>query len=388
MNTMLKKSVAIFATAAILASTSAVTAFAEEAKKEPTGNYDKVVWVGAKDVKAKKDSGDYDTLMKTETYPYVGTYSGGKIAVAVLKKEDAADEAAFVKLFENGKLNQDKAKAAKNLATAKYKDGQITVTAGKAPGSVYVWVYETKKDGKNTIVVNATNLKTGAGKASTESGSATVKPAKEEFTVKAAMTSPQFIVKPASGSVTGITAPTVTDGSVAGTIAKGDKAVNLALKAEAEKATIYIADKTVAASKDNTFTILKEEKTKYDESVITLSSEAKVVWDGEAKAFKLADITAKGAGKTTINIQNDQSGKILKVNVVVTKWAKVTGPDSVKMTVGGEAKAMSSSGTYVAPKTKVSFDKKVKIGSKEYDVGKQVQITADTVVEEVKATQS
>lgn len=383
MSTLLKKSVALFATAAILATTS-VTAFAEE-KVEPTGNYDKVVWIGAKDVKAKKGTGDYDTLMKSESFAHVANYSGGKIGVAVVKKATASDEAAFVKLFdEKGKLDSAKAKEGKDLASAKYKDGVVTVTAGKNPGEVDVWVYETKKvDGKMTVV-NASNLATGAGQSMNKTGSATVKPTKYEFTVKAAVTGPQFVIKPASGDVQGIKAPTDTDKNI-GTIEKGAKTVELAIKADAEKATIYIADKKVEASKDNTWTILAEDKTKYNADVITLDSSAKVSYDSGTKAFKLENITAKGEGKTTINIQNDQSGKILKVNVVVTKWCKVSGDSAIKMTVNGTAASMSSSGTYVAPKTKVTFDKKVKVDGKEYEAGKAVTITKDTTVEEVKA---
>lgn len=385
MSTLLKKSVALFATAAILASTS-VTAFAADEKVEPTGNYDKVVWIGAKDVKAKKGTGDYDTLMKSESFAHVASYSGGKIGVAVVKKATASDEAAFVKLFDDkGKLDQAKAKEGKDLASAKYKDGVVTVTAGKNPGEVDVWVYETKKvDGKMTVV-NASNLATGAGQSMNKTGSATVKPTKYEFTVKAAVTGPQFVIKPASGDVQGIKAPTDTDKNI-GTIEKGDKTVALAIKADAEKATIYIADKKVEASKDNTWTILAEDKTKYDAAIITLDSSAKVSYDSGTKAFKLENITAKGEGKTTINIQNDQSGKVLKVPVVVTKWIKVSGDSAIKMSVdGGTAASMSSSGTYVAPKSKVTFDKKVKVDGKEYEAGKAVTITKDTTVEEVKA---
>lgn len=380
MSTLLKKSVALFATAAILASTS-VTAFAEE-KTEPTGNYDKVVWIGAKDVKAKKGSGDYDTLMKSESFAHVANYSGGKIGVAVVKKGTASDETAFVKLFdEKGKLDATKAKEGKDLASAKYKEGVVTVTAGRVPGDVDVWVYETKKvDGKMTVV-NSSTLATGAGKP----GSATVKPVKYEFTAKAAVTGPQFVIKPASGDVQGIKAPTDTEKN-AGTIEKGAKTVELAIKADAEKATIFIADKKVEASKDNTWTILTDDKTKYNVDVITLDSSAKVSYDSSAKAFKLENITAKGEGKTTINIQNDQSGKVLKVPVVVTKWIKVSGDSAIKMSVGGGTAASMSSGTYVAPNSKVTFDKKVKVDGKEYAAGKAVTITKDTTVEEVKTT--
>ncbi len=385
MSTLLKKSVALFATAAILASTS-VTAFAEE-KTEPTGNYDMVVWIGAKDVKAKKGSGDYDTLMKSESFAHVANYSGGKIGVAVVKKGTASDEAAFVKLFdEKGKLDATKAKEGKDLASAKYKEGVVTVTAGRVPGDVDVWVYETKKvDGKMTVV-NSSTLATGAGKSMNTSGSATVKPVKYEFTAKAAVTGPQFVIKSASGDVQGIKAPTDTEKN-AGTIEKGAKTVELAIKADAEKATIFIADKKVEASKDNTWTILTDDKTKYNADVITLEPSAKVSYDSSAKAFKLENITAKGKGKTTINIQNDQSGKVLKVPVVVTKWIKVSGDSAIKMSVdGGTAASISSSGTYVAPKSKVTFDKKVKVDGKEYEAGKAVTITKDTTVEEVKTT--
>lgn len=377
MSKLFKKSVALFATAAILATTS-VTAFAEA--KAPAGNTDTIVWVGAKDVKAKKGTDEFDTLMKTEVFTHVGNYSGGKIGVAVLKKgTDATTVADFVKLFDDkGKFSAEKAKEGKNYASAKYKEGQITVSAGKTPGDVEIWVYETKKvDGKMKVMNESVPSGTGADPTGVK-----VEPKKYDFTVKASVTSPQFVLDPK-----GVTAPT-GKGTLAGTIAKGDKTVELAIKASAEKKTIYIADKSVEAAADakgNTWTILTTDKAKYDDAVITLATDAKVAYDSESKAFKL-DITAKGEGKTTLNIQNDQSGKILKVNVVVTKWVKVTGPSAVKMAVnGGTAAEMSSDGTYVAPKSKVTFDKTVKVDGKEYAAGKAVTITKETKVEEVKA---
>lgn len=382
MNTMLKKSLAVFASAAILATTS-VTAFAEETKTEAATNYDAVVWIGAKDVKAKKGTGDFDTLMKTEQVGYVGPYAGGKWQVAVVKKGAAGDANAFVELLdEKGKLAKATADEGKKIASAKMKEGIITVTAGREGGEVDVWVYEIR----NKAVVNGT-VASGYMKSVNGTQGTEVKPQKiGTYTVKQAVTGPMFLVgKESSGNLTdtpdGITAPKDTTNGVA-TIAKGDKAVNLAIKGDAkQKATIYIADKKVEASKDNTWEILTDDKSKYDDKIVTPGT-VPTSLDSSSKTYKL-DLTAAGEGKTTVNIKNKESGKILKVNVVVTKWLKVTGDSAIKMTVDGTAAPMSSSGTYVAPKTKVTFDKKVKVDGKEYDAGKAVTITKDTVVEEV-----
>lgn len=386
MNTMLKKSLAVFASAAILATTS-VTAFAEEAKTEAATNYDAVVWIGAKDVKAKKGTGDFDTLMKTEQVGYVGPYAGGKQQVAVVKKDAASDASAFVKLLdEKGKLAKATADEGKKIASAKMKEGVITVTAGKEGGEVDVWVYEIR----NKAVVNGT-VASGYKKSVNGTDGTKVEPVKiGTYTVKQAVTGPMFLVgKESSGNLTdtpdGITAPKDTTNGVA-TIAKGDKAVNLAIKGDAkQKATIYIADKKVEASKDNTWEILTDDKSKYDDKIVTPGT-VPTSLDSSSKTYKL-ELTAAGEGKTTVNIKNKESGKILKVNVVVTKWLNVKASASgIKMTVeGGTAKDLSTSGEYVAPKTKVTFDKKVKVDGKEYDAGKAVTITKDTVVEEVKA---
>lgn len=387
MNTMLKKSLAVFASAAILATTG-VTAFAADEKTEAATNYDKVVWIGAKDVKAKKGSGDFDTLMKTESFGYVSNaYAGGKMQVAVIPKGTASDATAFAKLVVDGKLDKTTADNGKKIASAKLKDGVVTVTAGKEGGEVDVWIYEVK--GKQIVNGKVAN---GAGKSlyKGDSEGTEVKPVNAgTFTVKQAVTGPMFLVgKDSSGNLTekpdGITAPKNADTGVA-TIAKGDKAVNLAIKGDTkQKATIYIADKKVEASKDNTWEILTDDKSKYDDKVVTLGTIGTL--DSSSKTFKL-DLTAAGEGKTTVNIKNKESGKILKVNVVVTKWFSVKlGADStVKMTVDGKENALSSTATYVAPKTKVTFDKEVEIGGKKYAAGKAVTITADTEVKEVKA---
>ncbi len=384
MNTMLKKSLAVFASAAILATTS-VTAFAEETKTEAATNYDGIVWIGAKDVKAKKGTGDFDTLMKTEQVGYVGSYAGGKWQVAVVKKDAANNANAFVELLdEKGKLAKATADEGKKIASAKMKEGIITVTAGKEGGEVDVWVYEIR----NKKVVNG---KVASGYKQSVNGTqgTEVTPQKiGTYTVKQAVTGPMFLVgkEESSGDLTGtpdgITAPKDTNNGVA-TIAKGDKAVNLAIKGDKkQKAAIYIADKKVEASKENTWEILTDDKSKYDDKIVTPGTVPTTL--DSSKTYKL-ELTAAGEGKTTVNIKNKESGKILKVNVVVTKWFKVTGDSTVKMTVDGKADALGSSGTFVAPKTKVTFDKEVEIGGKKYAAGKAVTITADTEVKEVKA---
>lgn len=351
MSTLLKKSVALFATAAILASTS-VTAFAADEVEEPAENSDKIVWVNGKDVKGSKDGSTPAHLFKSESFSHRGLYTGGKWAVAVTSAE-VEDVADFVKLFGDGtKMDAATAKAAKDYASAKIKDGVVTVTAGKKSGDVKVWVYEIN----NKKIVNETGTKD------------VVKPASYDFTVKNASSGLVFTTK--------------LEDIKEGVLAKGEKAQKLGYKdgeSDQDTVTYYFADKKLA--NDGTLEIDTSEKNKYDDKVV----EAKLTQDSKTKVWSLT-LTPVAAGKTNVVVNVKESGKSVKIAAeVVASW-KITMPakSGIKVTANKVAVEVTSATKadtcWVTNGSSVSFDKDVVIGGKTYAAGKTVKITANTEV--------
>lgn len=186
--TKLFKRITAFAMATVMASSAAVVASAEGGTPVQTrytyrnaADFDNggfVVWANGKDIKAKKSLSGEDAYFKTDVENVTGEYSGGKWTVMVTPfysdKEGQTEYTveAFLKLFttstegegEEGvtvytsKLTNDGKtvqKAGKALASAKIKEGKVTVTAGKTAGKFKVWIYEVKAK----KVVNAGNIK-------------------------------------------------------------------------------------------------------------------------------------------------------------------------------------------------------------------------------------
>ena len=274
-----KRLLAGILTAVMTVSTVTVTAFAAEAPEE---NSDNVIWVNGKDIKAdKKDPESFPTLYKSEaTAEIVQKYSGGKWMVVVLKDGTAGDADAFAKLFnDKGKIDSAKVKEGKEYASAKIKDGVITVTAGKKAGDVDVWLYEYK----NKKVVNTTE----------------VKPVKYDYTVKIA---PKAIKVQNSE--------------------KADlKDLKLTVGDAAAAYTVVGTAKNGTVSSDATYTVELKDPSKA--SVLKLTDVK------EAGTFKLeAGTTTSTKGeKVAIVITNVQSGKKITFNVTVKAKA---GSDAIK----------------------------------------------------------
>lgn len=348
MSKLLKKSVALFATAAILATTS-VTAFAVDVE-EPEENSDSIVWINGKDVKGSKDGSTPSTLFKTESFAHRGMYTGGKWAVAVTAAD--VDDATFAGYFGDGaKMDGTAAKAGKEYASAKLKDGVITVTAGKKSGDVKVWVYEIN----NKKLVN-------------ESDKNGVKPFSYTFTVKNASSGLVFTTK----------VEDIKDG----VLAKGEKAQKLGFK-DGEKTqdavTYYFADKKLA--NDGTLVIDEEGKNAYDKTIV----EANLSKDTKTGIYSL-ELTPLKAGKTNVVVKVKESGKAVKIAAeVVASW-KITmpGKSGIKVTANKEnvevASASAADTCWVTDKASVTFDKAVVINGTTYAAGKAVKITANTTV--------
>lgn len=164
--TKLFKRITSLAMATVMAaSATAVTSVTASAKND-VKEYDFTVWANGKNIKSKTDG---TTFYKTAEKEVTGMYSGGKWTVMVTDStiEDVSD---FLALFNSSEVDKktvyssklnDKGKtmqkSAKELATAKLKEGKITVTAGKKAGAFNVWLYEVKaknivNDSDNDVV--------------------------------------------------------------------------------------------------------------------------------------------------------------------------------------------------------------------------------------------
>lgn len=353
MSKLMKKSIAVFAAAAILASTS-VTAFAATTEPEvPAENTDKVVWINGKDVKGSKDGSTPAHLFKTESFAHRGMFTGGKWAVAVTSA-DVKDADAFAALFGEGtKMDATAAKAAKELASAKIKDGVVTVTAGKKSGDIKVWVYEIN----NKKLVN-------------EDDRNGIKPTEYTFTVKNASSALNFTTK--------------VDDIKDGVLAKGEKAQKLGFK-DGEKnqdaVTYYFGDKALA--NDGTLEIDEEGKNAYDKAVV----EAELSKDNKSGIWSL-ELTPLKAGKTNVVVKVKESGKAVKIAVEVVASYKITLAKGVDVTATANKAALEfdkAGEAWVTSGTAVSFSKDVVVGGTTYKAGKAVKVTGNITVEDVPA---
>lgn len=264
-------------------------------------NFDKVVWVNGKDTKANAKTGTPASLYKSENYDQVMMSAGGKWQVAVTPATVATVDDFMKEFDEKGKLTN--AKDYKELASAKIKEGTVTVTAGKKGGEINVWVYEVKAK----AVVNTEQ----------------VKPEATKFTVKVA---PTMVVTAA--------AVKVTDGAVPAI----DKAEKLEKSyAPSDEVYAYFGDKKAATSLDATFVIMngKEPAELTDGKFVGDGFTAELVAAGEngpaVKIVIAAD--AKEKTKVAVAVKNVESGKIAKISTTVGKAAETPTPGGEE---GGE----------------------------------------------------
>lgn len=165
--TKLFKRITSLAMAAVMAASAAITANAADAYENANNTTDTAftVWANGKDVKAKKATDQKDHYYKTDFIDYEGAYTGGKWTVVVtttettdvLKlfnttKDSGGNDVYSSKMTDAGKTE---VKEAKEIASAKIKEGRITVTAGKKAGEFKVWLYEVKAK----KIVNTTTVK-------------------------------------------------------------------------------------------------------------------------------------------------------------------------------------------------------------------------------------
>lgn len=250
-----------------MAATMAVTAAAVMTSAEEETAYDFTVWANGKDIKANEKKGIEEKLYKTATLDYSGLYSGGKWTV--MTTTTAVDDLdAFMALFnEKGQLTAEAKtdqKAAKNIASAKLKEGTITVTAGKSAGTFNVWLYEVKS--KTVVNTDA------------------IKPVK--FT---------GITKAAANTVV-----VVSEADMAGTVVTDKNALVKKLDLAVGKAqTVYVADTKAEVDADAVYTVSS------DNEAVTAEINGRAITITASEAVKSAKIT----------ITNAESGKSLKLAV-------------------------------------------------------------------------
>lgn|GEM_PF-3278657 len=261
----LTKRIAALAMAATMAVTAAAVITSAEDPAET--KYDFTVWANGKDIKANEKKGIEEQLYKTASLDYSGLYSGGKWTV--MTTTTAVDDVdAFMALFdEKGKLTAEaKAdqKEAKNIASAKLKEGTITVTAGKSAGTFNVWLYEVK----SKAIVNTD----------------AIKPVKFTGITKAAAN----------------TIAVVSEADMAGTVVADKAAIIKKLDLAVGKAqTVYIADAKAEVDADAVYTVSS------DNDAVTAEINGRAITITASEAVKSAKVT----------ITNAESGKSLKLTV-------------------------------------------------------------------------
>ncbi len=351
---------------------------------------DSVVWVNGKDVKAKKGTTDPSYFYKTETYQQTGQYAGGKWAVQAVPKTYGTDKLDmtkvenFLTLFdEKGKFNKDAAKAAKDLASAKIKDGQVTVTAGKKDGEVVVWVYEINS---KKVACDPAKFSTPAEKVpDTMKGVVDIEnvaPMSKTFTVKMASSSPAFMSKTDYED-----AKNFTEGTKTPTKDGAKKAVSkttLLYKDAAEKqdaVEYYIVDKKATIDAEAHWDIDNTGKNAFNKAVV----------NAELKDGKLT-ITPTGAGKTNVVVKNYESGKSAKFAVTVSKAFKVTVGEGVEITYKDENKkeakvtgAATPVEAWILEKTAVKVSADAKVGDTDVKAGKTFKVEKGVAVTKAAA---
>ncbi len=306
------------------------------------------VWANGKDVKDDKKTADIDetAFYKTYSYQQVGNFSGGKWAVAVtLTDIDTTDK--FAALFDDkGKLTPDGKTAAgkaKKLASAKIKDGKVTVTAGKEAGTVNVWVYELKN--KKVVVDKSLNIA----------------PMKKTVGVYMASASP-VLAQPED----------LTDG----VLATGKKAVT--------KLTLLY--KNGSSSQEGVTLAIGDKKTKFDDAA-TFTTEIK---EGENSAVKVSQgtneitVSPVKAGKSTVTLTNVQSGKKTKLTVTAVNAYKATVPAGASVKYKSDGKYVEvKDGDYVPEKAKLEISasgKKISVNGTEAKNGNFTVGGAEVVI--------
>ncbi len=247
------------------------------------------VWANGRDIKDDKKTPyvDETARYKTGELQHIAMSTGGKWNV-VVTDSSVSTVSQFLNMFDDkAKFTDPNAKETKQIASAKIKDGTITVTGGKKAGRVNVWVYEINQ--KQIIYLPQYSVAPRMYAAEVKmSASSPVLAEEGSFTYRVLNKGAKTVSKLTLAYGSGASQNSVK-------LELGDK------KDTPDMATSYTvdyknADKTTDAS-------VVRVRISADNSTVT--------------------VTPIGVGKSTVSIINTQSGKAAKLSVEVKPMRRV-----------------------------------------------------------------
>ena len=249
------------------------------------------VWANGRDIKDDKKTPyvDETARYKTGEIQHIAMSTGGKWNVAVTDST-VSTVSQFLNMFDSkGKFTDPNAKETKQIASAKIKDGTITVTGGKKAGRVNVWVYEINQ--KQVIYLPQYS----------------VAPRMYAAEVKMSAGSP---VLAEEGS---FTYRVLNKGAKA--VSKLTLAYNEYSRTAQEPVTLELGDKKETPDMTTSYTV--------DYKNADKTTDASVVRVRISADNSTVTVTPVGVGKSTVSIINTQSGKAAKLTVEVKPMRRV-----------------------------------------------------------------
>lgn len=249
------------------------------------------VWANGRDIKDDKKTPDIDETVryKTGELQHIAMSTGGKWNVAVTDST-VATASDFMRLVDDkGKFTDPNAKETKQIASAKIKDGTITLTAGKKEGRVNVWVYEINQKQVIYLPQKSVVPKMYAAEVKMSAGS------------------------PVLAEVGDITMRKLNTGAKA--VSKLTMSYNDRSRAGQESKRLALGDKKDTPDITSSYTVTYKNGDKTETPTVV---SARISADNTT-----VTITPTGVGKTTLSIVNTQSGKAAKLTVEVKPMYQV-----------------------------------------------------------------
>lgn len=247
------------------------------------------VWANGRDIKDDKKTlyVDETAHYKTGELQHIAMYTGGKWNV-VVTDSSVSTVSQFLNMFDDkAKFTDPNAKETKQIASAKIKDGTVTVTAGKKAGRVNVWVYEINQ--KQIIYLPQYSVAPKMYSAEVKmSASSPVLAEEGSFTYR--------VLNKGAKAVTKLT------------LAYGSRSSQNSVKLE-------LGDKKDTPDMTTSYTV--------DYKNADKTTDASVVRVNISADNSTVTVTPTGIGKSTVSIINTQSGKAAKLSVEVKPTRRV-----------------------------------------------------------------
>lgn len=247
------------------------------------------VWANGRDIKDDKKTPyvDETARYKTGELQHIAMSTGGKWNV-VVTDSSVSTVSQFLNMFDDkAKFTDPNAKETKQIASAKIKDGTITVTGGKKAGRVNVWVYEINQKQIIYLPQYSVAPRMYAAEVKMSAGSPVL--AEEgSFTYR--------VLNKGAKAVSKLT------------LAYGSGASQNAVKLE-------LGDKKETPDMTTSYTV--------DYKNADKTTDASVVRVRISADNSTVTVTPTGVGKSTVSIINTQSGKAAKLSVEVKPMRRV-----------------------------------------------------------------